>query len=605
MHLYKTKIDWILGGFEYLRADDVEADPGAGGATFRTDQLGTGQHVPYTKLMSGTADDAAVIPGDATNGLFVQVKTSAAVPVTDNSASLTVDNAGTFAVQAAQSGTWTVQPGNTANTTAWKVDASSVAVPITDNSGSLTTDFSGQKTLDYDTGAGTDTVLGVGILLPASGGAVAGGTATNPIQVSLANTASNSTAVRVDGSGATQPVSGTVTANAGTGTFTAGGVAAHDAAVSGNPVLLGGYASASAPTNVSADGDAVRLWADLAGRLQVGDGGSTLSVDDGSGSLTVDYATTGSGTATGALRVELPTNGTGVIATVGAVTAITNALPAGTNAIGKLAANSGVDIGDVDVTSGPTGASAFQVQGTAAADAAVVGNPVIAGGRASAAAPTDMSADGDAVSSWHLRNGAQAVQPTFAGILQSTGNGTAGTGTPRVTIASDNTAFSVNATATGAAAHDAAVSGNPVRGAGQARTSDYTAVANGDTADFVTDLNGKQIVLPYAIPENSLSGVTSAITGTSDTSVIAAQGAGIRIYVTQILVTNSHASTGTVVEIKDNTTVIYRGYAAPAGGGFALTFPVPLRLAANVALQAANVTNSSNTYVSASGYKAP
>lgn len=59
----------------------------------------------------------------------------------------------------------------------------------------------------------------------------------------------------------------------------------------------------------------------------------------------------GSGTATGALRVELPTNGTGVIATVGAVTSITNALPAGTNAIGKLAANSGVDIGDVDVTS--------------------------------------------------------------------------------------------------------------------------------------------------------------------------------------------------------------------------------------------------------------
>lgn len=39
------------------------------------------------------------------------------------------------------------------------------------------------------------------------------------------------------------------------------------------------------------------------------------------------------------------------VGTVSAVTAITNALPAGTNAIGKLAANSGVDIGDVDVTS--------------------------------------------------------------------------------------------------------------------------------------------------------------------------------------------------------------------------------------------------------------
>lgn len=59
----------------------------------------------------------------------------------------------------------------------------------------------------------------------------------------------------------------------------------------------------------------------------------------------------------GTLRVTLANNSTGVLATVGtvttvsAVTSITNALPAGTNAIGKLAANSGVDIGDVDVTS--------------------------------------------------------------------------------------------------------------------------------------------------------------------------------------------------------------------------------------------------------------
>lgn len=69
-------------------------------------------------------------------------------------------------------------------------------------------------------------------------------------------------------------------------------------------------------------------------------GASAVNIQDGGNSITVDYATTGSGTATGALRVELPTNGTG---TVG--------LNAGSNAIGKLASNSGVDIGDVDVTS--------------------------------------------------------------------------------------------------------------------------------------------------------------------------------------------------------------------------------------------------------------
>lgn len=39
------------------------------------------------------------------------------------------------------------------------------------------------KTADYDTGAGTDTVPMQGIALPASGGAVAGGTATNPVRM--------------------------------------------------------------------------------------------------------------------------------------------------------------------------------------------------------------------------------------------------------------------------------------------------------------------------------------------------------------------------------------------------------------------------------------
>ncbi len=34
------------------------------------------------------------------------------------------------AVTASQTGTWTVQPGNTANTTAWKVDGSAVTQPI-------------------------------------------------------------------------------------------------------------------------------------------------------------------------------------------------------------------------------------------------------------------------------------------------------------------------------------------------------------------------------------------------------------------------------------------------------------------------------------------
>ena len=60
----------------------------------------------------------------------------------------------------------------------------------------------------------------------------------------------------------------------------------------------------------------------------------------------IDATVFGAGTEAGALRVTLPTDGTGVVK-----------LGAGTAAIGKLAANSGVDIGDVDVTSISAGAN--------------------------------------------------------------------------------------------------------------------------------------------------------------------------------------------------------------------------------------------------------
>src|SRR6185295_10505078 len=76
--------------------------------------------------------------------------------------------------------------------------------------------------------------------------------------------------------------------------------------------------------------------------------------------------------------------------------------------------------------------------GVAAQDAAVSGNPVLTAGRASAAVPTDVSADGDVVTPWLLRSGAQAVQETYAGVLAVAGNGASGTGVQRVTLANDS-----------------------------------------------------------------------------------------------------------------------------------------------------------------------
>jgi hypothetical protein len=80
---------------------------------------------------------------------------------------------------------------------------SSVAI-----TGTVTVD-SELTTKDYDTGAGTDNVASVGILLPKSGGAVAGGTSTDPIRTDPTGTT-------------TQPVSGSITANAGTNLNTSG-----------------------------------------------------------------------------------------------------------------------------------------------------------------------------------------------------------------------------------------------------------------------------------------------------------------------------------------------------------------------------------------------
>lgn len=64
------------------------------------------------------------------------------------------------------------------------------------------------------------------------------------------------------------------------------------------------------------------------------------------------------------------------------------------------------NIGDVDVLSGPTGASALQVQGAAAHDAVAAGNPVQNGSVASLDEPTEV-ADGDAVRFYTDRFGRQ------------------------------------------------------------------------------------------------------------------------------------------------------------------------------------------------------
>ena len=203
-------------------------------------------------------------------------------------------------VGATQSGTWTVQPGNTANTTPWlstinqggnsatvsvagalKVDGSAVTQPV---NGTVTANAgTGNFTVVQSTAGNlnaTVTQAGTWTVQP-------GNTANTTPWLSTINQGGNSAtvsvagALKVDGSAVTQPVSGTVTATQATASnlnAQVQGAAATDAAVAGNPVLAGCRAEDSvdaAPgVRVSAEGDAVPCSATRDGAVRVVFGGA-------------------------------------------------------------------------------------------------------------------------------------------------------------------------------------------------------------------------------------------------------------------------------------------------------------------------------------------
>ena len=170
--------------------------------------------------------------------------------------------------------------------------------------------------------------------------------------------------------------------------------------------------------------------------------------------------------------------------------------------------------------------------------------------------------------------------------------------TQRVVLATD-----VTPETQGDAAHDAAVSGNPFLGGIEARTSDGTPVGNGDAARAMGDTLGKQVLLQGSTHDLHVDG-RAVFTTDAAADIIGTAGAGRRIVVTAVLVTNAHATVGTKVEIRDGTTVKIQGFAAAAGGRFSHSAGgTPLFIStANTAVTARCVTTGSDVDVNISGY---
>lgn len=394
--------------------------------------LGANNDVTVTGTVTASDGGGSLSVDDGGSSLTVDgsVSITGSVAVTDNSGSLTVDNAGTFAVQAAQSGTWTVQPGNTANTVAWKVDGSAVtqpvsiaaAVPVTDNSGSLTVD-DGASSLTVDAPVGTPVFVSLSdgssaiTTLPVSLASVPSHAVTNVgtfavqdsekiadnagftdgttkvlptgyvydevagtsltendiaaarIDVKRAQvlvledgttrgrkaTVSASNALKVDGSAVTQPVSdasGSLTVDAPVGTPVYVRLSDGASAITTLPVSLASvpsHAVTNAGTFAVQESGAALTALQLIDNLVLAEDLAHTTADPGVQALAVRKATPAnlSGTDGDYEPLQVSAGRLWASATIDA------ALPAGTNAIGKLAANSGVDIGDVDVTSVP------------------------------------------------------------------------------------------------------------------------------------------------------------------------------------------------------------------------------------------------------------
>lgn len=503
------------------------------------------------------------------------------------------------------------------------------------------------RVFDGDSGAGTQYVLGATLRKTASGGTVEAGTSTDPLRTDPTGT----TTQPVSDGGGSLTVDGAVTISSGSITVSQGtassllsqvfGGAAHDAPVSGNPVLAGGYASAAAPTDVSADGDAVRGWFLRSGAQAIQPTfGGVLGVAGNGAS------------GTGVQRVTLASDSTGQVTLAsGATAAVTQATAANLNA---------------------------QVVGNVAADGVAAGNPVQIAGFGSSTVPTAMSANGDVTRPWLTLFGAEnvmlrdsvgdsamddtnnalrvnivagsaaggtsivddaaftvassALTPaggTYKSTLDTVDDGDAGAfamtqrralhnsirkesdgselgaaaGAPFVVRLSDGSGFISPASD---ATHDGAAGATGPQTMGEAASdiSANTAVGDGDAVRFAADLLGRAIVVGPCDRAARIRSVTT-ITDGSSTSGIAAAGSGLYNEIFDIVIANTSA-TAVTVDLRDGTAgSVLATFPVPANtAGVAFSFKVPITSSANTAIAIDPSASASSIITTLSGCKA-
>lgn len=365
--------------------------------------------------------------------------------------------------------------------------------------------------------------------------------------------------ITVDG---TVAVSGTVAVTDNDGSLTVDGTVTANAGTNLNTSALaleagGNLAAAATSLGVldnSVDGNYLNVNLNVAGTDVAANAGVltaqtlrvTIATDDEVNNLlgTIDADTSSLAGCVGGTEFQVD---------------VVASLPAGTNAIGKLAANSGVDIGDVDILS----------------------------------VPAPLSTTGGGTEATALR---VTIATDSTGVLSIDDNGGA------ITVDGTVTASGV----TGSVADDAADSGNPVKIGARARAFDGTdpgSVSEDDRVDLISDLNRRLYVNPvhpmrWTVSENSASAETN-------NELKAAPGAGLSLYITDIVISTDAAISAQLVEDTGGTPATVAGpYYFAANGGAGLHFVTPIQITANKNLGYTTV-GASHCTVEVHGFTAP
>lgn len=358
-----------------------------------------------------------------------------------------------------------------------------------------------------------------------------------------------------------------------------------DAVASGTPTgtMAMGLAHAAAPADVSADNDAVAQWFLRNGStvMNIASGGTLITVGaktsaaslpvvlasdqaalpitDNASSLTVDapvgtpvYVRIGDGAAAligqKAMAASLPV----VVASDQSVLHVddnsgsfTVDAPVATPVYVRLSDGAASLIGQKAMAASvpvvvASDQGALTIGGAAAADAGLSGNPIPIAMRASAAAPSDMTADNDTTIPWVLRNGSQVVNLASAGTLITIGQKAMASSVP-VTLPSDGYGADATHVAhvvlnTGAA--DYTLFGQTQATAPYSRISDGTTVAGVivattalkvDIASLAGSLASATVPMPVRLTDGAAFYSATSIAPASphkNTATSAALGAG-------------------------------------------------------------------------------